>query len=161
MLLTWIAEIADEPLVLDPTDRSQEWETNTWWLSAEEEDRKALSVSDVTAAFEATAEALRHRIHEMGFPGTATSYVWHDGLADQIRCSTGSVTPEDLPFSAAHTPSTDLRPILEGFLAAGEAAREPTTILWADLNNAHEPALSDSPAPPFPVWVHPVGSTTP
>ncbi|MFD9124617.1 hypothetical protein [Kitasatospora sp. NPDC059571] len=38
MLLTWIAEVADEPPVLEPADRRAEWTAATWWLSAEDED---------------------------------------------------------------------------------------------------------------------------
>jgi hypothetical protein len=29
-----------------PADRRVEWETNTWWLGAADEERQALSVSD-------------------------------------------------------------------------------------------------------------------
>ncbi|MGW7027420.1 hypothetical protein ACWGFX_09590 [Streptomyces xanthophaeus] len=32
MLLAWIAEIADDPLVLDPADRAREVSVNTWLL---------------------------------------------------------------------------------------------------------------------------------
>ncbi|MEV6020026.1 MULTISPECIES: hypothetical protein [unclassified Streptomyces] len=59
VLLTWIAEVADEPLVLEPTDRRMEWETNSWALGAAAKDRSSLSVAEVVAAFERTAAA-RH-----------------------------------------------------------------------------------------------------
>ncbi|MFG2905750.1 hypothetical protein ACGF13_11895 [Kitasatospora sp. NPDC048286] len=44
MLLTWIAELAEEPLALEPDDHPVEWETNTWWLNAEVEDRQEPAV---------------------------------------------------------------------------------------------------------------------
>ncbi|WP_380282614.1 hypothetical protein [Kitasatospora purpeofusca] len=131
--------MADEPLVLEPTDRRVEWETNTWWLSTDDEDRRALSVSEVVAAFERTAEGIRLRIRETGFPGVATFYVWHDEQAGQLRCSTGSVAADDLPFGGAYVPSDDLGAVVEGFLSD----REQT---------APEPE-----AAPLPVWVRSVG----
>lgn len=129
MLLTWIAEVADEALVLEPADRRRERETNTWWLGVDDEERRALSVSEVVAAFEGVVAALRVRIRALGFTGAATFYVWHDEQAGQLRCSVGSVTRRELPFAAAHLPTAELEPIVEGFLA-GEGPREPLLRVW-------------------------------
>ncbi len=158
MLLTWIAEVADEPLVLEPTDRRVEWETNTWWLSAEDEDRQALSVSEVVAAFERTAEGIRLRIRELGVAGTATFYVWHDEQAGQLRCSTGSVAAGRLPFGGAYVPSEDLGPVVEGFLSD----REPGVVAGENLEdmNDRSAAVFEPEVAPFPVWVRSVGAVS-
>ncbi|MFJ8627442.1 hypothetical protein ACIRD3_32005 [Kitasatospora sp. NPDC093550] len=154
--MTWIAEVAHEPLVLEPTDRRVEWETNTWWLGAEDEDRRALSVSEVVAAFERTAEGIRFRIHELGFAGVVTFYVWHDEQAGQLRCSTGSVSADELPSGGAYVPSDDLCAVIEGFLID----REPGLVAWSDLEDMHDPSehgVAEPEAAPFPVWVCSVG----
>ncbi|NUP15127.1 MAG: hypothetical protein HOZ81_03270 [Streptomyces sp.] len=150
MLLKWIAEVADEALVLDPADRSVESATNTWWLSAEDEERRSLSVSDVVAAFGRTASAVRGRVRALGFSGVATFYVWHDEQAGQLRCSTGSVAPDALPFDGAYEPSDELAPIVEGFLADAE----PGGVAWAELDDVGDRAAHV----PVRVWVCGVGA---
>ncbi|MFF7456322.1 hypothetical protein [Kitasatospora sp. NPDC008115] len=156
MLLTWIAEVADEPLVLEPSDRRVEWATNTWLLGAEGDDRHALSVSEVVAAFERTAESLRLRIGKAGFAGPATFYVWHDEQAEQLRCSTGSVAADDLPFGGAYVATDDLGAVVEGFLRE----REPGLVACSDPEAEDGRSEQTAPAPeaaPFPVWVRSVG----
>ena len=63
----WVAEMAEEPLALEPGNRRVEWETNTWSLSAEDEDGRRLSAAEVVTAFEQTAACIRERIRELGF----------------------------------------------------------------------------------------------
>ncbi|MFI9359546.1 hypothetical protein ACIG5E_00555 [Kitasatospora sp. NPDC053057] len=149
MLLTWIAELADEPLALEPDDRPVEWETNTWWLAAEDEDRRALTVAEVVAAFERTAARLRERVRGLDHAGPATFYAWHDEQAGQLRCSTASVGPGELPFGGAYRPVEDLGPIVADYLADDE----PAVVQPSDVNPGEEPEL-----PPFPVWVRAVGA---
>ncbi|MFF3698773.1 hypothetical protein [Streptomyces sp. NPDC002221] len=159
VLLTWISEVADEPLVLEPTDRRVEWETNTWWLSAEDEDRRSLSVSVVVAAFERTASAIQGRIRKLGFPGVATFYVWHDEQTGQLRCSTGSVPAKALPFDGAYELSDDLGPVVEGFLADSE----PGVTGWSCLEgvrNHSELTAAEGEAVPIRVWASSVGAAS-
>ncbi len=132
-----------------------EWETNTWWLNAGDDDRQALTVPEVVAAFERTAEGIRLRIREMGFAGVATFYVWHDEQAGQLRCSTGTVAADQLPFGGAYVPTGDLGQVVEGFLSD----REPGVVAWADLEDVQEEseAWREQEARPFPVWVRGVG----
>ncbi|MFE7165930.1 hypothetical protein [Streptomyces sp. NPDC057616] len=155
VLLTWIAEVADEPLVLEPADRRVEWETNTWSLGAAEEDRTSLSAPEVVAAFERTALGIRERIRDLGFSGVATFYVWHDEQAGQLRCSTGSVSPDALPFSGTYVVSDALGPVVEGFLIASE----PGVTTWSDLDDVQ--SHSDQTGPeirPLRVWASSVGT---
>lgn len=44
-------------------------------------------------------------------PGVATFYMWHHSQAGQLRCSTGSMPRDALPFSGTYGPSHDLVPV--------------------------------------------------
>jgi len=160
MLLTFITEVADEPLVLDPGNQATESQTNTWHLGADAEERAKLSVEEVAAAFESTARALRDRIRALDFHGTATFYVWHDEQTGQLRCSTSSQPPESLPFGATYVLTQTLAPIIIGFLDD----RDPGSVPWTDLtpfgSDDQNRAEVDSTPPSFLVWTHGIGRDT-
>ncbi|MFJ3224368.1 hypothetical protein ACIPJS_13545 [Streptomyces sp. NPDC086783] len=158
MLLTWIAEVAEEPLALEPGNRRVEWETNTWSLGAGAEDGRPSSAAEVVAAFEQTAAGIRERIRELGFSGVATFYVWHDRQAGQLRCSTGSVPPDELPFDGTCVVADHLGPIVEGFLADNM----PGAVAWSDLDEAEGPseqAMTEPEIAPVRVWTSSVGTS--
>ncbi|GAA1531741.1 hypothetical protein [Kribbella lupini] len=87
-LLRFIAEVADEPLVLDPAAPRAEYRENTWLLSATEAELATLTAAEITTAFEQCADALRRRLTAEGHQSPAVFYVWHDAQAGQLRCST-------------------------------------------------------------------------
>ncbi|MFD9240949.1 hypothetical protein ACFV0D_03240 [Streptomyces sp. NPDC059556] len=156
MLLTWIAGVAEEPLALEPGDRRGEWETNTWSLGAEDEDRQSMSAAEVVAAFEQTAAGIRERIRELGFSGVATFYVWHDGQSGQLRCSTSSVPSDELPFNGTYVVSDRLGPVVEGFLADSM----PGVVAWSGLDDEEsrlEQAMTEPEITPLRVWTSSVG----
>ncbi|WP_354637812.1 hypothetical protein [Kitasatospora camelliae] len=156
MLLRWIAEVADEPLVLEPADRRVEVETNTWSLSTGDEERRSLTVAEVVAAFESTAGRIRERIRETGHAGAATFYVWHDAQAGRLKCSTGSVGETELPFGGAYVPTGDLGAVVAGYLAD----EEPGVVAWSeltDVTDGPEWTAVDREPVSFPVWVSAVG----
>lgn len=141
MLLTWIREVADEPLLIDPADRELEHRENTWRLSASLEDRRATPVHEVVAAFEGCAARLRERIRALGYEGVATFYVWHDEQAGQLLCSTTSLPEGRLPFQAQVDPNAALAEIVQPFLDDAS----PGSIAWEEfeatpLANAGEPS---------------------
>jgi len=155
MLLKSIAEVADEPLTLNPADPMAEARTSTWWLSADPDDRVALSVGQVCAAFERAAEALRSRIRSLGLQGTVTFYVWHDEQAGQLRCSMSSQAPDTLPFRGAYIATDALGPIIERFLGD----QEPGHIPWSELNTETSQPANETVVSPFPVWTRSVGQS--
>ncbi|MFD5415689.1 hypothetical protein [Streptomyces nojiriensis] len=132
-----------------------EVETNTWLLSTDEAGRASSSVTEVVAAFHRTAAAIRGRVRGMGHRGAATFYVWHDAQAGQLRCSTGSVPPEALPFGGPYTASDDLDAIVAEYLAD----ESPGFVLWSDLEDVDHRAeqAGTEPEIPLSVWVSDVG----
>ena len=147
MLLKEIRAIAGVAVVLAPHDRAAE-DVNTSWLGAPPHERLGLSVAEVVAAFEETAESLRQRIVEDDHRGPATFYVWHDGLAGQLRCSVSSATQEELPFSCEYRVTPDLHSIVAEFLQD----RAPGAIVWGSLEPVG-PTTSASPEPASTVAV--------
>jgi len=119
VLLQEILRVADEPLVLAPADRDAEY-ANTWWLGAEPHERLGVSVAEVVAAFEEVAGLVGARVRALGHRGTATFYVWHDQQAGQLRCSTSSLGPDDLPFDGEFRATGKLDGIVAEFLGDGE-----------------------------------------
>lgn len=122
-LLRYIAEVADEPFVLDPANPVAEERENTWRLDCPAEEREALATVDVVKAFENCAVRLGDRLPA---DARAIFYVWHDQQAGQLRCSTSSQSVDQLPFRSRVVQSP-LEPIIEEFLAA------PGLIPWQDL----------------------------
>jgi hypothetical protein len=146
VLLKEIRAIAGETLVLSPHDQDAE-HVNTNWFGAPPHERLGLTADEVVAAFEETAELLRDQVAAMKHVGPATFYVWHDGEAGQLRCSTRSCGQDELPFALPYQATSDLHAIVTEFLVD----RAPGAIVWGQL----EPVPFDSPpeASDHPVWV--------
>ncbi|MFJ8719393.1 hypothetical protein ACIRD9_40500 [Streptomyces violaceus] len=87
----------------------------------------------------------------------ATFYVWHDVQAGQLRCSTGSVPPNALPFSSTYVACDDLGPVVEAFLADGK----PRVVAWSDMDDAEsclEQTETEPEITPLQVWASGVGA---
>ena len=134
--------MAGGSMVLRPDDPDAEFE-NTWWLSASPQERLGLSVDEVVAAFEETARLVRDRVRATGYRGIATFYVWHDGDAGQLRCSTRTCAAAELPFGGEYAATGDLGTIVSAFLTDGE----PGFVRFKPLRAG--PVDESSP---FPVW---------
>ena len=148
VLLKEIRAIADEALVLSPQDRAAE-DANTTWFGAPPHERMGMSPDEVVAAFEEIAEVLRDQVAALNHAGPATFYVWHDQQAGQLRCSTGSCRPDELPFSGMYRPTTELLPIVVEFIED----RAPGAIVWGELEPVPFPDGPEPEMPEFPVWV--------
>ncbi|MEU4125389.1 hypothetical protein [Streptomyces virginiae] len=88
-----------------------------------------------------------------------TGHAAHDEQAGQLRCSTGSVPAEALPFGGAYDLSDDLGPVIEGFLADSE----PGVTGWSGLEgvqNHSEPTAAEREAVPSRVWASSVGTSS-
>jgi hypothetical protein len=144
VLLKEIRAIAGETLVLSPHDQDAE-HANTSWLGAPPHERMGMTADEVVTAFEETADLLRDQVATMSFEGLATFYVWHEGEAGQLRCSTGSRGQDDLPFDAPYRATSDLHAIVAEFLED----RAPGAIVWG----AAAPVPFSSADPERRVWV--------
>ena len=147
MLLKDIRAIVTETMVLSPEDQSAE-NANTNWLGAPPHERMGLSADEVVAAFEETAAALREQVAGLGHQGTATFYVWHDPIAGQLRCSTCTRKPSDLPFTDDYRITEDLRAIVVEFLED----RAPGAIVWGELEPVPFPDDPATEPPVLAVW---------
>jgi hypothetical protein len=147
VLLKDIRAIVTETVVLSPEDQSAE-DANTIWFSAPPHERMGLSADEVVTAFEETAALLRDQVAGAGHRGTATFYVWHDAIAGQLRCSTGTRKPSDLPFTADYQVTGDLRTIVVEFLED----RAPGAIVWGQLEPVPFPDDIDDESPVLAVW---------
>ncbi|TWP49027.1 hypothetical protein FKR81_25450 [Lentzea tibetensis] len=147
MLLTWIREVADEPLLIDPFDLRAEVRENTWRLGPTA-DRPA--ADDVVAAFEECAALLRARINAMGHEGRATFYVFHDAQAGSLKCSTTSLPADRLPFRA-RVELVPLAGIVEEFLSD----ETPGLVPWEDLEDVGPGQVADHVVR---VWATEVGA---
>jgi hypothetical protein len=146
VLLKEIRAIAGETLVFSPHDQDAEL-ANTSWFGAPPHERMALTSDEVVAAFEETAELLRDQVAAAKQPGPVTFYVWHDGEAGQLRCSTRSCGQDELPFGSPYRATSDLHAIVTEFLVD----RAPGAIAWGQLEPVpFEPAPG---ADEQPVWV--------
>ena len=126
-MLKEIRAIAGETLVISPHDRDAE-RANTSWFGAPPHERMGMSADEVVAAFQETAKLLRDQVATLPYAGPATFYVWHDGEAGQLRCSTGSCGHDALPFDAPYRPTNDLHAIVKEFLED----RAPGVLVWGE-----------------------------
>lgn len=147
MLLKEIRAIAGETVVLSPHDQAAE-HVNTSWFGAPPHERMGLSAEEVVAAFEETAELLRDQVAAAGHAGAATFYVWHDQQAGQLRCSTRSCGPDELPFGEPYRVTKDLQAIVVEFLQD----HAPGAIAWGEMEPVPVPDEPRPAADEFPVW---------
>ncbi|MBB5801322.1 hypothetical protein F4560_001090 [Saccharothrix ecbatanensis] len=157
MLLRWIREVADEPLVVDPAARNIEARENTWSLSTSIDERGSLSAHEVVAAFEECASILRERVRSLGYDGQVTFYVWHDQQAGQLRCSTASLPGDELPFRSRVELDVPLAAIAEEFLDDARPGQGP----WDDLRPASDGYVDETQPDDFVVrvWTADIGGT--
>ncbi|KJK45697.1 hypothetical protein UK23_25275 [Lentzea aerocolonigenes] len=141
MLVTWIREVADEPLLFNG-DPDAEAAANTWILGT---DASAVA-GDVVAAFEETARSQSERAVALG--RTGTFYVWHDVQGGQLRCSTTSLPRDRLPFGAKLDLTVSLAAIVEGFLGDPGGF-----VAWSDLQEEPLPEAEFV----LPVWAVEIG----
>ena len=152
VLLLQIQEVADGSMVLTPADPGAERD-NTWWISASPQERLGVSVDEVVSAFEEAARRVAERVRELPYTGIATFYVWHHQEAGQLRCSTSSAAPGELPFEDEYFPTHDLGTIVTEFLSDGE----PGFVRFPGLK-AFDFDPAAEVAPPIAVWTFDVST---
>jgi hypothetical protein len=155
VLLRWIREVEDGPLLIDPAARGVEARENTWSVSTSIDERGSLSAHEVVAGFEECATILRERVRSLGYDGPATFYVWYDRQAGQLRCSTTSLPRDQLPFRARVKFDVPLVTIAEEFLKEAN----PGHVSWQDLRPASEGDTHETQPEDFVVhvWTAEVG----
>jgi hypothetical protein len=148
VLLKEIRAIAGEAVVLSPEDRAAE-DANTSWFGAPPHERMGMEAAEVVAAFEEAAAALRAQVARLGHAGPATFYVWHDGVAGQLRCSVASAADDELPF-ADYRVTSDLHRIVTEFIQD----KAPGAIAWGSLDPVPYAESEEPEALGFVVWAY-------
>lgn len=151
VLLTRISELANESIRLDADDLRAETRANTWWISADGDERAAVTGDQIVEAFSGVVSRLRMRDELRSGEHVVTFYVWNDRQASQLRCSIGSVAADELPFGAPYEVTNDLQAIAREFLD------DLDHIPWGELH-AVDANMSDedAPRPPLAVWSTPL-----
>lgn len=114
-----LAGVAQEPLFLDPADRAREQRENTWWLTTDEAERAHLDTTTLVAVLSELAGRLAERAVAQLAAAPVTFYAWYEELARQLRCSTGSCAPSELPFPSRVVPVT-AETVVSAFLGEKE-----------------------------------------
>jgi hypothetical protein len=99
-LVQRVASIADEVVIFDPADQQRELTENTWSIGASDEELQDTPASEVVEAVRAVLAARRRMAVDASVDQPTTFYVWHDEQAGQLRMSTASYAPTQLPFGA-------------------------------------------------------------
>jgi hypothetical protein len=143
-----LRELLTDPLVLDPTDRQAEHETNTWWLSCGDRDGPD-DLPDVERLLLDVANAWLDRARSLRPTGQATFYTWYDEQAGQLRVSLTSLDPGNLPFGAAVALLGSPRPVLRQLLSDPH----PGFVTWSALRPMSPDEAEPLESPPFEVAV--------
>lgn len=149
----WIAEVAADPIVIDPEDINHEAWSNLWMFSITQEQAKTVEAEDIIRLFQHVVAVRDASVRACpDLPEGMWFYLWHDDQALQLRFSMVSRGHGALPFGRALAALPDPTPIIFDFLKGYHdyIPFEDMEIIEGSpsLDDVKEPEL-----PPLPLWV--------
>jgi len=147
----WLAEVADDTVVVCPDDINAEARGNQWSFSLSPEQAAGVTVADVAVFAAGVAEGRRAWLAARGI-GSMVLYWWHDTLAGQLRFSLVSQAHGRLPFGCEVVPAASFAAVVSDWLGSPALHGIP----WGELL----PMASDTAAPELLPTVLPVWSMT-